>query len=109
MDITTFAVYLSVPIIFLIIGYTFDSYLCKFISTLLLLMFGFFVITSPIATETGTNTTIINSTFTLITYDYTPIPDGHNTIMAVVISMLGLGIGYFTGRDYIQEGRNNEG
>jgi small-conductance mechanosensitive channel len=110
MEITTFAIITAIPLIFLIIGYAFDSYLLKFLASMLLIMTGFFVATDQLTTITGSIIIDLNTTAQEITYTQTLIENGTNTILAITLGLLGLGLGYFVGRDYITEtrGRDNE-
>ena len=108
MEITTFAIITAIPLTFLIIGYAFDSYVLKFMASMLLIMVGFFVAVDPLTSHTGATIEDLNTTHQLITYSFSTLQNGINVVFAVTIGLLGLGLGYFTGRDYIEERKNKD-
>jgi hypothetical protein len=103
MEITTISLILAFIFVLLILGFTFDSYFLKLLPALFFLFLGLMVYVDPIEYQTGFNLTTVNASYKITTIDYTPMNNNITNVLAPFISLLGLGLGFFTLRDYLEE------
>lgn len=107
MEITIIFLILAFLFTLLILGYTFDSYFLKFLPALFFMFLGLMVYVDPIQYEQGINITTVNATYEEVLTDYSIINPNITNVLAPFISLLGLGIAFFTLRDYLEEKKNN--
>ena len=103
MDLTITAIFLSFSLVLIIAGYAFDSYILKFIGGGVLIMMGLFIVSDPLVYDVGTNTTIVNATYTTIRTDYTRLNAEQNYLYSSLILLTGMAVMVFSIMSYYKE------
>jgi hypothetical protein len=112
MQETILAIIGGITLCFYFLGYQYDSYLSRFVSSIILIMLGLFIGATGVQYDNGANTTItvVGAVSTIVsTNTYANVEAPQIVFYSSLFGLLGMGLAWFTIRDLITENKAKGG